>query len=280
MERIITAIQNEAWEEALNLFVDYTSGKELDDKRCVLGASILEHFDDRDDRFGLIRSGLRINMLNYELYLLLGNFYIAENKEKALLCYENALYYAKKSGSAEDISVIESIIAEYISEANVTLSDVSFLIVADDDEQSLDRCVNCIEETCGLGTCDIQIIKTTANESYVDKLNEAIKDLNEDNDVFLLSSDVYLTPNSLFNLRMGLYEDKRIGAVSAVSNIAFDFQVLTAAQGVDSYDNAVKLAGEINIPGGNVLENKVLTWTRTREAKRPFIISRCCRMPA
>ena len=116
MERIITAIKNESWEEALNLFVEYTQENKLDDSLCVLGASILEHFGDREGLFRLIQNGLKCNGSNYELYLLLGNYYSAENADKAFLSYENALYYARRSGNIEDISVIESIIENYKNE--------------------------------------------------------------------------------------------------------------------------------------------------------------------
>lgn len=257
MERIISAIQNESWEEALTLFVDYTNENNLDDNLCILGASILEHFDDRDSRFGLIQTGLKNNCYNYELYLLLGNYYSSENVDKAFLAYENALYYARKSGNSEDASVIESIIDNYKNE-EIKVRNVSFLILEDEDDKCAKQCVENIHKTCFEDAYDIQEITIDNKERFVAELNSAVQNSNKDYDIFIVSSNVMLTPNSLFNIRLALYDNEKIGAVSASSNMGLASQVFALARKIMTVEDAFRYAEEVNIPGDNKIEDKAI----------------------
>ncbi len=52
---------------------------EYDDTLCILAATIFQHEHNEDELFYWITSGLQYNPQNYELYLLLGNYY--ENKK-------------------------------------------------------------------------------------------------------------------------------------------------------------------------------------------------------
>ena len=258
MERIITAIQNESWEEALNLFVDYTQDNKLDDNLCILGASILEHFGDREGLFGMIQNGLKINGSNYELYLLLGNYYSAENADKAFLSYENALYYARRSGNNEDVSIIESIIENYKNEVEINVRNVSILILENKDEQYEKQCIECVKDTCFEDAYDIQKIAINHQEQFVADLNLAVQNSNRDNDIFIVTSNVILTPNALFYLRMALYDNEQIGVVSASSNMGLSSQMSPFSRRISTVEDGIEYAKQVNIPGRNNLEDKAI----------------------
>lgn len=66
----------------------------------------------------------------------------------------------------------------------------------------------------------IKLIKNENNEGFAKGCNAGINCCNFDNDILLLNNDAKLTPNSLFWLRMGLYESRSVGACGAVSNNA------------------------------------------------------------
>ena len=41
MDNVLSAIQENKWEEALKLFMDTMAGRELDENACIIGATIL-----------------------------------------------------------------------------------------------------------------------------------------------------------------------------------------------------------------------------------------------
>ena len=53
----------------------------------------MEHFEQYDSMFYFIEEGLKIDPCNYELYVLLGNYYYCiGNIDQTYLAYENAYY--------------------------------------------------------------------------------------------------------------------------------------------------------------------------------------------
>lgn len=64
-----------------------------DDILAIYDAGIGEYYGDEERRWEAIRRGLRINSRNYELYVMLGNYYLDKNLNQSWLCYENALFY-------------------------------------------------------------------------------------------------------------------------------------------------------------------------------------------
>lgn len=48
----------------------------------------------------------------------------------------------------------------------------------------------------------------------------------QDNDIFLLNNDTILLPNSLFGLRIWLYEGENVGATGAVTNYTTNGQIV------------------------------------------------------
>ena len=112
MEGIIRSIETGNWDKALHSFLKYSESHTPDEKTCILGASIMEHFMDYDAMFSFISTGLKLNPSNYELYLLLGNYFGSTNPDQAYLSYENALYYCSKiyGEDCEDATIIRQTI--------------------------------------------------------------------------------------------------------------------------------------------------------------------------
>lgn len=55
---------------------------------------------------------------------------------------------------------------------------------------------------------DVVLIKNSENRGFPCGCNQGIRAAGPDSDILLLNSDTILFPNSLFWLRMGLYETK------------------------------------------------------------------------
>ncbi|SFB94658.1 bifunctional glycosyltransferase/class I SAM-dependent methyltransferase [Butyrivibrio sp. YAB3001] len=255
MEHILSAVQRESWNEALDLFIEYTKTHELDENLCIIGATILEYFNDRNSLFDLIQTGLRFNYHNYELYLLLGNFYRTDNSNKALLSYENALYYAKKHGPDEDVQAIEAIIDDFNEKEKPSVNKTSIVVIYYEGKDFLERCIDSIRTTCFEQCYDLLCIDVSDFEKRAEIINESIKSLNEQNDILLLSSDVMMMPNALFSLRMALYDKNDVGACSAVSNCAFFYQ-MPEERTIQNPKEAFEFSAVNNIPSEFPYESK------------------------
>lgn len=73
------------------------------DELAILAATLYFHNAQYEEAYESIQNGLRYNYANYELYLLLGNYYAQTNINQAWLCYENAEFYCT---NAEDLEII------------------------------------------------------------------------------------------------------------------------------------------------------------------------------
>ncbi|MCR5671751.1 MAG: methyltransferase domain-containing protein [Butyrivibrio sp.] len=255
MEKILDAIQQGSWEEALGLFLEYTKIHDLNEELCVVGATILEQFDESDEFYSMIQSGLRFNLFNYELYLLLGNYYSRTNPKQALLTYKQALYYAEKSGNEDDTAVIRQMYEDYVKESGAEPVKTTVLVVADDDKKCLEECLASIDENCNRDDADVQVVTVNDVSERTLKINEAVSKLPAGNDLFILAGDVVLTPNALYNLQIELYSQDEIGAAGCISNYAFYHQVPVNC-GVKTPKGAVNYATINNYPRKGAIEIK------------------------
>lgn len=67
-------IEQNAWREAGRELGQYMNG-EWDDELAVLAATVFSALGDWEGAYTCIAQGLQYNYRNYELYLLLGNYY-------------------------------------------------------------------------------------------------------------------------------------------------------------------------------------------------------------
>jgi len=220
MKSILAAIEEGRWEDALSDFMDYTEKNELYTDGCIVGATIFEQFNDFETMHKLIIKGLKQDNQNYELYLLLGNYYLNENINQAYITYEQALFLAIKAGKEDDASIIRKIMESHFDNNSVSVRGTSILIIEDENKGHLDECKRSIESTCYLENKTIIVEQTDEYTGVPGAINRALKKSNAEYDIMVLSSDVVLMQNALYELRMGLYADDDIGACSARCNIS------------------------------------------------------------
>ena len=101
---------------------------------------------------------------------------------------------------------------------------------------------------------DITLIKNQDNKGFGAACNQGIKASSPDYDIFLLNNDTVVSPNAIFWMRMGLYENDRVGATSCMSNNG-GFQNITEV--FDSVSEYIYYATKNNIPEYYPYENKV-----------------------
>lgn len=211
---------------------------------CVLEASIWEALGDGIAEFEAIAKGMSFDQTNYELFYMLGLYYQNFNIDKAYLCYEMALFYCDVDSDRE---VIASTLQELKKDTRVRVRGVSVMVLSYNDLELLKMCIDSVERSLPKESLEIVVVDNASTEEgvreflreradsadYSFKLIENSENMgfpvgcnqgadccNEDNDIFFLNNDAVLTTNALFWLRMGLYENRNVGACSSLSNSA------------------------------------------------------------
>lgn len=222
-----------------------------DDIFAILEASVCEAEQKREAMFDAIARGLSCNPLNYELYYMLGRFYYDTNPDQTFLCFQNALYYCK---SAEDRSIIQGEIDNLRYLHEITVKNTAIVIVSYNSCYLLQKNIESIRNTLPEKTYrmivvdnasddgvvewlekqdDILLIKNNENRGFPCACNQGsrvfLETEFEGSDLFFLNNDTRLAINSLFWLRMGLYENKKTGATGSYSNYAGNEQQLDVA---------------------------------------------------
>lgn len=279
-EQLLREIQGDQWENALKTLNGIlSSGDTLDDEVFVLGASVMEHFSDYPAMYLMICRGLRLNPRNYELYLLLGNYYNTFNPDLAFLSFENALYLSilqtgEDSGDTEELRELTE---SYRERDDVMVRDVSFVILTYNELDCTKLCIDSIRKYCYEKSYEIIVVDNASTDGSVEWLrdqpgitlienkenkgfpvgcNQGIRAAKPGNDIFLLNNDTIMMPNSMYTLRLGLYGGDNTGAAGAVTNYAGNRQVVP-----ENFDNAEDYFGAAvkrNIPGTDVYEQKAM----------------------
>lgn len=225
------------------LRIDSMDPKEAS-KLCVYEATLWESLEDSCAEFDAIARGLSYNQAEYELYYMLGLYYININIDKSCLCMEMALHCCDEPDDAE---VIRDSLQEIRTNPALRLRPVSIMILSYNDLEIMKECLDSIEKYLPRGSFQVVVVDNASTEEGVSeflrskkesadydfKLIENSENLgfaagcnigaaacDEGNDIFFLNNDTVLTPGALFWLRMGLYEDRCVGAVGACSNSA------------------------------------------------------------
>ena len=84
-EEIKACLEQSELEKALSLALQIPERKK-DDEYYILEASIWEQAGGTEQMFSSIQKGLYKNPANYELFIILGQYYYAHNKKQAYLC--------------------------------------------------------------------------------------------------------------------------------------------------------------------------------------------------
>lgn len=247
-EEIGYLINESRWEEAKKALEDYkASNNSYSDIISILDASICFWEGKQEDAFVCISKGLAFNHENYELYFMLGNYYLEKNKNQAFLCYENAEFYCK----TKDRAYLTEVKNNLLMTGEVTVQPVSIVILSYNGKEMTSLCVDSLRQSIPADAYELVIIDNASTDGSIEWLkqeekvtknlkvlynkknngfpggcNQGIKAAERKNDIFLLNNDTVAPPNAVFWLRMGLYENPRIGAVGSVSNHANNDQMI------------------------------------------------------
>ena len=248
-EKLQELISSGDYKEALYEFQEeylhiHEKSREDAARLCVLEASIWEALEDSYAEFEAISKGIGYDHQNYELFYMLGLYFREINVNKAYLCVQQALHYCNVP---EDAAVIEDMLFNLQKNPALRVRNVSIMVLSYNDLELLKKCIESIEKTAPKGGFEVVVVDNFSTEegvreylrdkrdsadyefvlkeSYTNRgfplgCNLGAKSCNKNNDIFFLNNDAVLMDNSLFFLRMGLYEDRNVGATSALSNSA------------------------------------------------------------
>lgn len=231
-------------------------------KEIILLANQLMEKREWQKALEIVYQGIQFDQRNYELY-----FMLAQCKEmlgagqQAALSYENALFYAND----EDYSIIEECYLAFLSSLSEMPKKLSFILVTYNQLDITRLCVESIRNTCPSGSyeivavdnlstdgtrkwlaeqSDIRTIFNESNRGFPAACNQGAAFASKGNDIFLLNNDTVLMENSVYNLRMALYDSENIGAVGACSNSVSNMQQIE--ENFDSFEEYMVYAEKNN----------------------------------
>ena len=243
-----------------------------DPQYCVLAATAFMEKGDLPRAFDIITLGLLADNRNYELYLMLGEYYAGKNIDQALLCFHQALLYCEVE---EDREIIRTYIENVVSQG-ASVRQVSVVVVTRNQSEMLKECLEGIVETLVPGMYEIVIVDDASTDGtsdwlseiegitycineepvgYTGSVNIGIKLSNPFNDVLLLDADAVLVDNSLFYMMLGLYRDDNAGVMGCLTNAFITEQKMTIS--ACNTEQAKAMAVNINCPMEDAYEDAV-----------------------
>lgn len=249
-EELRTLLSEEKNDEACKILLDCISSElslmKNDSEYCILAASSFLRAGNLDTAFDFVTMGLINDYRNYELYLLLGEYFLPTNMKQALLCYKQALFYCDKEG---DSAIIQSYIDNLLGQG-VSIPKVTFIIQKCDNKNIISSCINSIRDTVPPDEYENILVE--------DELNHVLSDAKDDTDILFLDSRVIFFDNSFFYLMLALHSDLNVGAVGSLTNKSGLF---IAEQGVEisntDKEQIYSIAKELNSPMKRAYERKV-----------------------
>lgn len=269
---IAELINMQEWEKAKELTLSQIQSS-LDDELAIL-ASVLYLQEGNEVKFyECISEGLKYNYKNYELYFMLGEYYENKNINQAFLCYENAEFYCTEE---TDLTMIRERKENVRRIEGFNVEKTSIVVISYNmSDQTMD-CVESITEHNIRSSYELVVIDNASEEANVEWLsklpgiklianannmgfpyacNQGIKVSEGNNNILLLNNDTIIMPNTIFQLRMGLYENNAVGATGSVSNYAINEQ--NVSERYTSVEEYVHFSRKNNVPMLNPYEKKL-----------------------
>lgn len=240
--------------------------------RAIFQASIAFAAEDMQGAWKAIAGGLRLDNHNYELYMMLGDYYASYNLQQTYLCYENALFYCDVPEDREQIClVLDNLLKQGICvpKAAIVILSYNLLDMTKDciesirattpdsareiiviDNASADKSVDWLKRQT-----DIKLLCNSENKGFPAACNQGIELADKDSDIFLLNNDTVMLDNALFWLRMGLYESDEVGCAGSVTNHISNFQ--TIIEDGKTRQAYLDFAKRVNVPMEKPYLNKL-----------------------
>lgn len=234
------------------------------DTVAIFDANLAMNRGDAPRMWQAIKRGLENNPKNYELYVMLGEYYLNTNPNQAYLCFENALLYCDNE---TDYAQIQELIKTLKTENDITVNNVSFIILSYNTLDYTKTCIESIRENTLESSREIVIVDNASTDGSLEWLkeqndivlrankensgfpkgcNQGVEVAQKENDIFLFNNDTLLPPNALFWLRMGLYENDTVGATGSITNYASNLQSVRFEN--PSVENMLNFALKTNTP--------------------------------
>ncbi len=244
------------------------------DTIAIFDASLAQQQGDYTAMWKAIQKGLTYNAKNFELYLLLGEYYLPKNPNQAYLCFENALFYCAEE---EDRQVVSFYLSELTAHYEITVRKTSFVILSYNLLHYTRDCIESIRTTTPASAREIVIVDNASTDGSVEWLqaqpdvilrankensgfpkgcNEGVEIASPENDIFLFNNDTILPPNALFWLRMGLYENDLHGTAGSVSNSVVNLQEIHLPYHTTT-EALLDYAKTVNVPTQHPYEEKI-----------------------
>lgn len=274
MTELLELVQSGKWEEAGILAEDLKKAGEASEEFMILYATICAEQGTVQDEYEAICRGVQNYPMSAELYYMLGNYYMGQQRSNlAYLCYEQAKNYSRES---DDRQVFEESIRMAAASPDFEVNEVSVVIPAEEDADMLrDAVQSIVEQEAGIvseiivvdNEClgqplewlheyeQVRIVTCSGRTRFAEGANIGIKVAQIYNDIYLMSSDAILLPNTLFWLRMGLYERETIGAAGGISNESWPQQ--KSELSCRTYQEYAAAAQRINVPDEHGCENRI-----------------------
>lgn len=211
--------------------------------RFIFKASIAFAENDAEQVWKNIAEGLKTDGRNYELYMMLGDYYAGQNLQQAYLCYENAYFYCDVE---EDRTQIREIL-DNLEKQGISVSKAAIVILSYNLLDMTRDCIESIRKTTPDSAREIIVVDNASKDNSVAWLkqqkdikllcnkencgfpmgcNQGIRMAEKESDILLLNNDTIMTENALFWLRMGLYENDQVGTTGSVSNYVANGQAV------------------------------------------------------
>ena len=264
-------LKNYEIEKAKELTTLYKDKYGYDDDIAVIEAILLILRNNYKEALDTVREGLKYNIFNSSLYYAMGIAYeFLGSNNRAFLCYEQALNYMK---DVDDKEKIINDINRLKSDGDLEVNDYSIILLTYNNLDYTKKCIESIRKFANNYEIivvdnnstddtvkwlkeqnDIKYILNSENKGFPAGCNQGIKIAKKENDIFLLNNDTVIMPNSIFDLRMGLYSDKRVGATGSVSNKVSNCQQIKVKY--DDLDGYFKYSLRNNITNESTYEKR------------------------
>lgn len=267
-------IQQGLIQEAEEIVSQYKQMFQYDDEIASIEAIISIYNKKYEYGLSCVREGLKYNIYSSDLYYTMGNIYELQGKfNRAYLCYEHAI---NCNTNEDNTPIMQEAIKNLKDNCKIDVNRYSVIILTHNNLDYTKICVNSIRKfnsnseyeiiivdnnsTDGTDQwikdqIDIKYILNDENKGFPVGCNQGIEIAEKNNDIFLLNNDTVIMPNSIFNLRMALYSDEKIGATGAVSNNASYYQKINETY--EEFDDYMNLALKNNISNESLYEERL-----------------------
>lgn len=230
------------YDEALQKIQMLKDENEINEDIYYEEALIYVNLKEYNKALEICRLGLQYNPESSRFYSLLGIIFDRkQNKNMACICYEEAEKLCKSNN--DNIGALKNI--ESINLLNADVKKLSIIIFADNNYEITKICLDSINKysydipqiiIIDYNSSDGRFVSFECQENVsvisvskkgiLSACNDALMKIGYDRDVVIIDSRTILMPNTLFTLRMALYEDASNIAASAVSNNGDDSQFI------------------------------------------------------